>query len=309
MSREPEHERELPVGSGSIHSSGQKSGAEAVLILHSARLRIRSALPCKLPMTGLPMNTLATLALVFAASTAAPRATSPWDGTWKLDRAKSHLTGQTMTLSKAKTGKWRYSDGTISLEFALDGKPVHTIGEGTLAATADGDNALNIVTTTKGSETRQRVVLSADGKTMTDHTTGTRPDGSKSEGTGTMERVGTGSGFAGTWKSTKTESSTSESFGLSVIGDRIKWEWPAYKQSLDGKMDGSDIPVTGAAASAGTTFAIRKISATKLSYTARIGRKVLGKGTLELSADGKTLTDTSWTPAKPKEKASAVYMR
>jgi hypothetical protein len=255
------------------------------------------------------MNTVVALAMMLAATTPHTRAKSPWDGTWKLDRSKSHLTGQTVTLSRTSNGKWRYNDGTITYEFALDGKPVKTFADETMAATAEGDHAMNLVFKSKASEAHMHLVLSADGKTITDQSTGTRPDGSKTEETGAMERVGKGSGFAGTWKSTKTESSSGESFVLAVNGDRIKWDWPAYKRSVDGNMDGSAIPFTGAAATPGMTFAVRKLSSTKLSYTVRGDGKTLGEGTLELSADGKMLTDTGWTPAKPNEKTTAVYTK
>ena len=247
--------------------------------------------------------------MVLAASTPYTRANSPWDGTWKLDRSKSHLTGQTITLSKSKNGMWRYNDGTISYEFALDGKPVHTFADGTMSATADGDHALNLVFKSKGSESQVHLVLSADGKQLTDHSTGTRPDGSKTEENGTMERVGKGSGFAGTWKSTKTESSSGESFVLAINGDHIKWDWPAYKRTVEGKTDGSEMPFTGSAATPGLMFAVRKVSATKLTYTIKGDGKTLAEGRVELSADGKTLTDTEWAPAKPKEKTIAVYMK
>src|SRR5476649_2590602 len=179
------------------------------------------------------MKAVVALAMVLAASTPSTLANSPLDGTWKLDRAKSHLTGQTITLSKTSNDKWRYNDGTISYEFALDGKPVSTFADGTMAATADGDHALNLVFKSKAQESRVHLVLSADGKTVTDHSTGTRPDGSKAEETGAMERVGKGSGFAGTWKSTKSESSSGESFVLATNGDHIKWDWPAYKRTID----------------------------------------------------------------------------
>jgi hypothetical protein len=204
---------------------------------------------------------------------------------------------------------WRYSDGTISYEFALDGKPVTTFADGTMAATADGDHALNLVFKSKAAESRVHLVLSADSKTVTDNTTGTRPDGSKTEEAGAMERVGKGSGFAGTWKSTKTESSSGESFVLATNGDHIKWDWPAYERTVDGKMDGSEIPFTGEAATPGMTFAVRKVSATKLTYSVKGSGKRLAEGVLELSADGKTITDTEWAPAKPSEKTIAVYMK
>src|SRR5947208_54233 len=108
------------------------------------------------------MNTVVALTIVLAASTPYSRTDSPWDGTWKLDRSKSHLTGQTITLSKSNNGMWRYNDGTISFEFALDGKPVHTFADGTMAATADGDHALNLVFKSKDAESRMHLVLSAD---------------------------------------------------------------------------------------------------------------------------------------------------
>ena len=155
--------------------------------------------------------------------------------------------------------------------------------------TADGDHALNLVFKSKASESRAHLVLSGDSKTITEHSSGTRPDGTKGEEDGVMERVGTGSGFAGTWKTTKSESSSGESFVLTTTGDHIKWDWPAYKRTVEGKLDGSDIPITGAGASAGTIFAVRKVSARKLSYTVKGDGKALAEGVLELSADGKTI--------------------
>ncbi|HEY4305506.1 MAG TPA: hypothetical protein VGM82_13600 [Gemmatimonadaceae bacterium] len=255
------------------------------------------------------MKTVIALALALAARTPARVADGPWDGTWKLDRAKSHLTGQTLTLSKTTAGKWRYSDGTISFDFALDGKPVKTFADGTMAFTADGDHAIDVLSKSTGSESHMHLVLSADGKTITDHTTSTRPDGSKTVEDGAMARVGQGSGFAGTWKSTKTQSSSGESFDLVITGDRIKWSWPAYKRHIDGKMDGSEIHIAGATATPGMIFMMRKAGATKITYAVKGDGKSLAEGMLELSADGKTLTDTEWAPAKPTEKAIAVYTK
>ena len=255
------------------------------------------------------MNALFAVLLLLASGTASTRAASAWDGTWELDRAKSHLTGQTITLSKAGKDKWRYNDGTISYVFALDGKPVKTFGDGTMSATGDGEHTIDLVFKSMGSESRAHMVLSSDGKTITDQSSGTRPDGSKAEGSGEMKRVGKGTGFAGTWKSTKNESSSGERFGLTIDGAHIKWEWPAYKRMVEGTMDGSPLRMSGATASRDMAFAVRKRSATKLTYTVRGQGKTLAEGMLELSADGKTLTDTEWASAKPKEKSIAVYTK
>ena len=45
------------------------------------------------------------------------------------------------------------------------------------------------------------------------------------------------------------------------------------------------------------------------NYTIMIKDKTYGKGMLTVSPDGKTLTDTSWTPGKESEKSTAVYVK
>src|ERR1700758_2707638 len=48
---------------------------------------------------------------------------SPWAGTWKLDEARSHFTGGTMTFSSTTGDGMHFSDGsTTSYDFAADGK-------------------------------------------------------------------------------------------------------------------------------------------------------------------------------------------
>ena len=69
----------------------------------------------------------ALLALVAGTAAAAD---SPWNGTWKLDAAKSHLTGQTFTYSKGPGEMLHYEDGsTASFDFGLDGKEYKSWGE------------------------------------------------------------------------------------------------------------------------------------------------------------------------------------
>src|SRR5476651_1494040 len=63
-------------------------------------LKCNTMAPFQLPLLVTRMNAVAALAMVLAASTPSARANGPWDGTWKLDRAKSHLTGHTITLSR-----------------------------------------------------------------------------------------------------------------------------------------------------------------------------------------------------------------
>src|SRR6478752_4863308 len=56
-------------------------------------------------------------------ASAALAADSPWVGTWKLDEARSHLTGDTFTYSQGPGAMLHYSDGVnVSYDFGLDGK-------------------------------------------------------------------------------------------------------------------------------------------------------------------------------------------
>jgi hypothetical protein len=45
----------------------------------------------------------------------------------------------------------------------------------------------------------------------------------------------------------------------------------------------------------------------KVVTTISLNGKGLGKDVMTLSADGKTITDVSWTPGKESEKQTSVY--
>src|SRR5271168_948167 len=78
-------------------------------------------------------------------------ADNPWVGTWKLDPAKSHFTGDTFTYSKATNGRIHFSDGsTETYDFGLDGKEYPTPLGRTTIWTAAGDNAWDSVTKFNG---------------------------------------------------------------------------------------------------------------------------------------------------------------
>ena len=124
------------------------------------------------------MFKLATLALACAIVPSALAATS-WDGTYKLDRSKSHLTGDSFTYSKAANGMWHVAFGDLGFDFAPDGKPYPVFdADHTQIATMKGDHELDYSSQFKGKTTSStKEVLSADGNTLTDETSGTKVDG------------------------------------------------------------------------------------------------------------------------------------
>jgi hypothetical protein len=136
---------------------------------------------------------------------AAFAADSPWNGTWTLDPARSHLTGQTFTLTGRPGGMLHYEDGSsASFDFGLDGKEYQTLPGRTVSWTETGKNSWDRVGRVSDRIIyRARVVLSEDGKTLTMKFTGTRPDGNAYQEENVFSRVSGTGGMLGTWRNTK----------------------------------------------------------------------------------------------------------
>ena len=238
-------------------------------------------------------------------------AASPWDGSWKLDLSRSHYEGQSFTYSKGMGTHWKVTAGNVAFEFGTDGKPYATVDpDDTMVATMKGDHELVWDNVSKGQKiSTTDETLSGDGKTLTDHTTGTRPDGSKIDETTTYTRE-SGTGFMGKWKSTKYSSSHAGGYTISTAADGlITWDIPDYKNTVKVKADGKPGMVTGPTAAANSTLTLHKVGATELTYAFKIGDKTLSVGELKLVDGGKGLTDTSWNPGTPAEKSISYYVK
>jgi hypothetical protein len=69
------------------------------------------------------MKRFICLALLCASTSLVAQNPSPWNGTWKLDRSRSHLTGTTYTQTKGAHGMWVSTAGPLTFTYATDGKP------------------------------------------------------------------------------------------------------------------------------------------------------------------------------------------
>jgi hypothetical protein len=255
-------------------------------------------------------KTLLALALLALTTAPALATDNPWSGTWKLNVVKSQFTGDTFTYSKAANGMMHYSDGSVvSYDFGIDGKEYKTVYGRTTMWTAAGNNAWDSVYKGNGtilSKTHRE--LSADGKTLTITSTGTKPDGSKFNDVVVYSRVTGTNGLAGKWRSTKVDVSAPDMWIISSPSpDVLHWDIPGYKETVEGKLDGTDLPVSGPTVPAGLTFGIKKVAPRKLSYVVKVSGKVDTYGVQTLAADGKSFTDVSWSPGKQTEKSTAVF--
>ncbi|MGO8718933.1 MAG: hypothetical protein ACLQMO_06915 [Acidobacteriaceae bacterium] len=229
-------------------------------------------------------------------------------GTWKLNQAKSHLTGETVTYSSAANGTIRETTAVGSYTFKTDDRPYST-AFGSYARWKHPSPS-----TWETSYRRKEMLLdsdttaiSADGKTMTVISTGTSPDGKAFHDTEVFTRVEGTSGLMGTWKSEKVKSSTSPVIEFAANGaDGITWILPEIKAKLDMKFNGKDYAPVGPTVPEGLTIAATKNGDRSFSFVEKMNGKPLFKGSMRVSADGKTLTDVS-TPVSTEQKRTAVY--
>jgi hypothetical protein len=232
-----------------------------------------------------------------------------WDGTWKLNEAKSKFTGETYVIEDKGNGMMHVTRGTLSYDFACDGKPYTVLADRTITCTGSASSGYDYVI--KGGDTvlsKSHRTFSADGKTMTVHGTDIRQDGSTQDFTDVWKREAGTSGLAGKWMNVKAQGA-SDTVVIEIKGDWIKVYSPLQKETVEGKMDGSNLAVKGPDTPPGFSQSIKPDGPNKLHYVVKYNDKVLSEGVQTLSADGKSFVDENWAPGKMNEKSRAVYDR
>jgi hypothetical protein len=197
--------------------------------------------------------------------------------------------------------------GTIKFKYACDGKDYPVIANYSESCTGGGSSFTNVNKVDGAVDSTTKTEISPDGKTMTAITTGKRPDGTAYTDREVDTRQGGGSGMAGTWKATKIKNSAPTMFMLKVSGNALQMENPGMKDRYEAKLDGTPAAITGPTAPAGLMISNKAEGSNKVASTVMLNGKALGKDEMTLSADGKTITDVSWTPGKESEKQIYVY--
>jgi hypothetical protein len=234
---------------------------------------------------------------------------SPVVGTWKLNPAKSHFTGTTISYEQLPAGAMRSTAEGQSYEFKVDGQPyAGTFGDTVMwkAVSASSWQVVHRRNTPLGTDA---IAVSADGKTLTVNSTGTLPDGTAYDDTAAFARVSGGPGLAGTWKSTKVTISSPLVIEFSPYeGDGITWKIPALHGTVNLKFDGKDNPVDAPTVPADFTVAATAAGPRAFTLVEKLGGKVVYRARYTLSADGRTLTAVD-TPEGSDESVTAVYDR
>ena len=258
------------------------------------------------------MRSHRVLWLVFtaAATAALAAAQPPYAGKWKMNPAKSDFGQTTITFEQLPSGEMQATAVGQSYKFKMDGKDYPAMFGADAAWTSLSPTSWQTVWKLNGKVlSTDTLTLSADGKTLTTHTKGTKPNGEPIDDTVVSERVSGGPGLSGKWKTKNMKSSSPNVLEFAPSGtDGLAFKIVDIGLSCDAKLDGKDHPCSGPTLGPGWTVAFASQSARGLDMTVKNNGKVLFKMSFTVSADGKTLTEHG-TATGSNEKTTVVYDR
>ena len=233
---------------------------------------------------------IASLALINATAFAA---NDSFVGKWKLNPDKSQFNGLTYKVAEAGKDQYTFSFGDDSETITL-GKEHLTKYGNTWLVTKNGPNAWKWVQKRNSKVTSDATwTVSKDGATSTYVSTETRPDGSTSHDETMLKRTAGTSGLVGTWVSTKIKIGSPTSIEMAKWeGDGYSMMNPTYQGETDFKLDGKDYTPKGPQVAKGTTVSAKAMDPNNMELTYKLKGKTTETDLWELSADGKTLTDT-----------------
>jgi len=246
-----------------------------------------------------------TLCALLAASGC--RAPSPdWNGTWKLNPARSSYQGPVLTISVPADDEYRfYVNSGVTLR--CDGKNQSIGNNRTLICVKHGVTALDITLRENGVKTRAtRDELSTDGGFFTTTVTEFRPNDAPITHQIVYSRLSGSTGFAGQWRDTSYLQQHAD-MTLRLDNQALHIDYPSVGQQIDAPLNGVDAAVRGPHVLGGSTFAVRPAGRCEFRTVTKHQGKLFSQGSLELSNDGRTVTDTWWNPSRPNDKSTLVY--
>jgi hypothetical protein len=237
------------------------------------------------------------------------RAPSPdWNGTWKLDRNESTFQGQVFTISISPDGEYRYDFGNSGFALRCDGKDRPIGNNRTGVCIKSGLTVLDMTQKANGIKTRAtHVELSTDGKVLTSTVTEFGPNGPITTHQTTFSRLSGSGDFTGQWRDTSYLQQHGD-MTLRLNNQAMHISYPNAGQYIEAPLDGVDVAVHGPNPE-GLTYAARLAGRRELLYLTKRNGKAVTQGSLELSADGKVITDSWWNPDRPSDKGTFVYER
>lgn len=229
-------------------------------------------------------------------------------GKWKLNPNKSQFSGLTYKVKDAGAGKYSFVFGDDVETMTLDGKEHLTKFGATWSVTQSGPNAWKWIQKRNDKVTSDATwTVSKNGATSTYISTEMRQDGSTSHDETKLKRTaGNGPGLVGTWVSTRIKIGSPATIEMAPWQkDGYSMKSPVNKGQTDFKLDGKAYTPKGPLIPKGTTVSGKKIDAHHIVLTYKLKGKTTETDRWELSANGKTLTNTITYPGESKPEVDA----
>lgn len=248
--------------------------------------------------------------LFLLAASALAAADAPYMGKWKLNPVKSDFGATTITFTD-DGHRFEFSADGLSYKFKIDGKDYMAL-MGTTAAWKEIKPNDTWETTNKLAGrlvSTDTVKVSADGKTLTIESKGTKPNGEKVDDVTVYERVSGGPGLAGKWKTKNVKITSPSVLEFAPNGaDGITMTLTDIKAVCNAKFDGNDYPATGPTVPPKLTMSFKQAGPRAFETTTKVDGKPLFVSTSTVSEDGKTLTEVGGAVGV-NERFKAVYDR
>ncbi|MBZ5728513.1 MAG: hypothetical protein LAP87_26465 [Acidobacteriia bacterium] len=247
--------------------------------------------------------------LFLAAAGLLAAADAPYMGKWKLNPAKSDFGQTTISFAKTSSGDMQFTAEGQSYTFKTDGKDTPALF-GTTAAWKQVD--ANTWETTYKINGKVLSVdttkLSADGKSLTVESKGTKPDGGPFDDVTVFQAVDGTSGIAGKWKTKNVKISAPGVMEFTPNGaDGVTWSAIDLKATCSARFGAAtDGACSGATFGPGFAWTVRKTGSNAFEGSVKHDGKTLWISTYTVSADGKALTEAS-TNVVTSEKTKFVY--
>ena len=231
----------------------------------------------------------AVLLLTFVS--AAFAADDPFIGKWKLNLAKSKLTGQIIVIEEVSPDHWKFQEDEHTDIIFADGED-HVTHFGDSMAIMKKDANTWAITYKNGDKVLNTVwQISVGGQSLTYNATGTRPNGQHFNNKMILKRTAGTSGLAGTWQSTDVElSSPREIYISSYANGGHAITYPERKLTVRIKYDGKEYSEASPVTPEGSASSGHRIDDRTIETTEKIKGQVIETAKATISADGKAQT-------------------
>jgi hypothetical protein len=242
-----------------------------------------------------------------AAATACGGPSPDWNGTWELNPAKSDVPGPTITVSITPDGVYHDAGAGGTVSFRCDGKGF-AMGTETAYCTQKSGSNMEISFFRNGSKaSTSDWELSPDEKVLTIKSNKIQADGSVKSKEGRYTRTSGSTGLAGGWRSVNPLEGEPTIWQINLDSHGLHYSFPPSEQHVDAVLDGTDATLRGPVIDTGSSIAFKERGPREIDLAKKENGQVVSVGIWRISADGRSLTDSYWVPARPNEKVVLVY--